>query len=73
MKVALLILLSDEERQTLTSWSRGRCTPARLVLRAKIILAAAAGVLNKDIAEEAETILEKVRRARATLDKTHSV
>ncbi|WP_246539619.1 helix-turn-helix domain-containing protein [Telmatocola sphagniphila] len=55
MKVALPILLSDEERQTLTSWSRGRSTPAQLVLRAKIILAAAAGVRNKDIAQQCGT------------------
>jgi hypothetical protein len=35
-------------------WSRGRKTPARLVLRAKIVLAAAAGQENKDIAAELE-------------------
>ena len=40
------------ERQTLERWSRGRSTPARLVLRAKIVLRAAAGAPNKDIAAE---------------------
>jgi transposase len=50
MKTAPVISLSDDERRTLESWSRGRRTPARLVLRAKIVLAAAEGTLNKDIA-----------------------
>ena len=38
MRVACEITLTDDERQTLTRWSRGRSTPARLVLRAKIVL-----------------------------------
>jgi transposase len=37
---------------TLTKWSRGRSTPARLVLRSRIVLAAADGRENKDIAAE---------------------
>ena len=52
MRVAKAITLTDEERGTLTKWSRGRSTPARLVLRAKIVLAAAAGKENKEIAAE---------------------
>jgi transposase len=36
----------------LTKWSRGRSTPARLVLRARIVLAAAEGQESKDIAAE---------------------
>jgi transposase len=52
MRIAKAITLSDEERNTLTRWSRGRSTPARLVLRAKIVLAAAEGRENKDIAQE---------------------
>lgn len=52
MRVAKIITLSDEERARLTKWSRGRSTPARLVLRAKIVLAAAAGAQNKEIATE---------------------
>lgn len=52
MRVAKVITLTDEERTTLTKWSRGRSTPARLVQRAKIVLAAAAGAENKDIAAE---------------------
>ena len=50
MKTAPVITLSADERQRLTTWSRGRSTPTRLVLRAKIVLAAAEGRMNKDIA-----------------------
>lgn len=52
MRIAVSIILSDEERTILTRWARGRRTPARLVQRAKIILAAAAGKQNKLIANE---------------------
>lgn len=52
MRVAKAIVLTDEERATLTKWARGRSTPARLVLRAKIVLAAADGRENKDISAE---------------------
>ena len=52
MRIGKTIVLTDEERITLMQWSRGRKTPARLVLRAKIVLAAAAGQENKDIAAE---------------------
>lgn len=55
MRVAKQVVLTDEERKTLTKWSRGRSTPARVVLRAKIVLLAAAGRLNKDIAAELAT------------------
>jgi len=52
MRVAPTITLSEESRKTLESWSRGRSTPARLVQRARIILLAADGVENIQIAEE---------------------
>jgi transposase len=52
MRVAKAITLTDEDRATLTKWSRGRSTPARLVQRAKIVLAAAEGRQNKDVAAE---------------------
>jgi len=55
MKTAPVILLSDAERRTLEAWSRGRSTPARLVLRAKIVLAAADGTMSKDIATQLGT------------------
>lgn len=52
MRVAKAIALTNEERATLTKWARGRSTPARLVQRAKIVLAAADGRENKDISAE---------------------
>jgi transposase len=55
MKVAPKIILSDAERTTLLRWSRGRSTASRLVLRAKIVLLAAEGKLNRDIAAELAT------------------
>lgn len=50
MRVAQVIELTDDQRSTLARWSRGRRTPARLVLRAKIVLAAAEGCENQEIA-----------------------
>jgi transposase len=52
MRIAVSITLTDEERTTLTRWARGRRTEARLVQRSKIVLAAAAGDLNQDIANK---------------------
>lgn len=52
MRAAPAIKLSDSDRLILERWSRGRSTPARLVLRANIVLLAAQGKLNTDIAHE---------------------
>jgi transposase len=52
MRAAPAIELSDSDRITLERWARGRSTPARLVLRSKIALLAASGLLNKEIARE---------------------
>jgi transposase len=52
MRRACPITLSDEDRTTLERWSRGRRTQARLVTRARVVLAAAEGRENKDIAVE---------------------
>ena len=64
MRVAVAIELSDEERITLTKWSRGRSTPARLVQRAKIVLLAADGLENKQIAVELHCKRETVGKWR---------
>lgn len=52
MKSAPWIILTDEQRAVLLRWSRGRRTPVRLMERAKIVLLAAEGKMNKDIATE---------------------
>jgi len=60
MRIAASIELTHEERTTLETWSRGRSVPARCVLRAKIVLAAADGKLNQDIAVELRTMRKTV-------------
>jgi transposase len=52
MRIACAITLTDKDRATLERWSRSRSTEARLVERARIILLAAEGRENKDIAVE---------------------
>ena len=69
MRVAARITLSEEQRATLESWSRGRKTPARLVLRAKIVLHAAAGLENREIALKLGTDRESVGRWRSRFAK----
>lgn len=64
MRVAPKIDLSEEERQVLLKWSRGRSTPARLVQRAKIILMAAEEQQNKDIAKALGVMERTVGRWR---------
>jgi transposase len=44
------LVLSDDEREKLTAWARRPKTSQRLALRSRIILAAAAGDANGDIA-----------------------
>jgi transposase len=46
------IVLSDEERETLQRWSRRPTTGQALALRCRIVLGAATGATNQDIARE---------------------
>jgi transposase len=55
VRIAATITLSDADRELLQRWSRGRSTPARLVLRANIVLRAAVGARNDVIAQELNT------------------
>jgi transposase len=64
MRVAPPVSLSDEERLQLERYERGRSTPARLVLRARIVLLAAEGKQNCDIAAAAGTDRFTVARWR---------
>lgn len=64
MRVACTIVLTADERKTLERWARGRSTPARLVLRAGIVLRAAGGIMNKDIGQELGIPQETVTRWR---------
>ena len=60
MRIAPAVELMAPERQQLTQWARGRRTPARLVLRAKIVLLAAAGHDNQQIAAAVATSRQTV-------------
>ncbi len=64
MRLATSITLNDKERTTLDKWSRGKRTPVRLVTRAKIVLLAAQGLFNKDIALEVGVGRDTVGRWR---------
>lgn len=64
MRVAPSIELKEEEREILARWSRGRSTAARLVVRARIVLAAAEGRENQDIARELGVTRRTVGRWR---------
>lgn len=55
MRVAPVIDVTKDDRILLHRWSRGRSTPSRLVLRARIVLAAAEGKPNDVIAKELGT------------------
>lgn len=69
MRVAPTITLSDDDRRVLRSWSGGRATPARLVQRARIVLMAADGSENIDIAREVGTDRQTVGRWRTRFAK----
>jgi len=51
MRIAATIKVTDQQRKTLQRWARGRSTPVRLMQRAKIVLLAADGKENKEIAQ----------------------
>jgi len=65
MRVAPKVTLTDEQRAMLRRWARGRTTPMRLVRRAQIVLLAAEGAQNIEIAEQLgieRTIVGRWRR-----------
>lgn len=70
MRVAPPVSLTDAEREALTGWSRGKTTPARLVQRAKIILLAADGRTNQQIASELHVVPNMVGRWRHRFAKS---
>jgi len=64
MRVAPPVVLSDDQRLLLEQHSRGRRLPARLVERARIVLLAAQGLQNKEIAARMGITPEKAARWR---------
>lgn len=69
MKLACLIALTETESASLEKWARGKRTPARLVTRAKIVLFAGQGWLNKDIAVQVGVGRDTVGRWRERFSK----
>ena len=55
MRRAAAISVCDHDRHVLERWTRGRSTPALLVLRAKIILSAAEGYTHRQTAAKLGT------------------
>lgn len=64
MRIAPKVIVTDEDRKTLERWARGRSTPVRLMQRAQIVLLAAEGQQNKDIAAEVGVTRQLVGRWR---------
>jgi len=70
MRVAVRIMVTDEQRATLQRWARGRSTPVRLMHRARMILMAAEGKQNQQIAETLGTQPSTVARWRQRFAKS---
>ena len=64
MRVAPQIVLTQDQKQTLQQWARGRSLPARKVERARVVLMAAAGKQDLEIAAEIGISNQKAARWR---------
>ena len=64
MRIAPAITLSSDQQATLEQWARSRSLPARVVERARIVLSAAQGIQDKQIAATMKTTPKKVSRWR---------
>src|SRR3954451_4797009 len=64
MRIAPQITLSQEQERTLQQWARGRSLPARQVERARVVLLAAAGKQDLEIAAEVGISNQKASRWR---------
>ena len=70
MRVAPTIDLNPEQREGLEQRSRARSLPLRVVERARIVLMAAAGKQDKEIAAELGISVQKSARWRARFLKS---
>jgi transposase len=64
MRVAPQIVLTQDQEQTLQQWARGRSLPSRQVERARVVLMAAAGKQDLEIAAEIGISNQKAARWR---------
>ena len=65
MRIAAAVALNPEQRQALERMARARSMPARLVERARIVLLAADGMENKQIARRMNLTEKKTARWRS--------
>ncbi len=69
-RIAPVIDLSPEDRETLVSWTRSGKAEQRLAFRARVVLAASRGALNRDIARELGTREATVSKWRTRFFET---
>jgi transposase len=62
--IAVEVVLSDEERDQLEAWARRRSSAQALALRSRVVLAAATGLKNTEIAERLEIQRSTVKKWR---------
>jgi FixJ family two-component response regulator len=65
MRIAPAITLNSDQQATLEQWARSRSLPARVVERARIVLLAAEGRQDKQIAAAMKITPKKVSRWRS--------
>ena len=58
------LVITDGQRRELTTWARSRALPQRQVLRARVVLLAADGIPNQEIARRLDCSLPTVRQWR---------
>jgi transposase len=70
VRVAKQLMIREEDRATLEKWSHGRSTPVRLMQRARVVLLAATGKQNMEIADlvSLDRRMVSVWRGRYTRD-----
>jgi len=64
MRIAPAITLSSDQQTTLGQWARSRSLPARVVERARIVLLAAQGRQDREIARAMKITAKKASRWR---------
>lgn len=64
MRIAPAITLSSDQQATLEQWARSRSLPLRVIERARIVLRAAAGRQDKEIATAMKITEKKASRWR---------
>lgn len=64
MRVAPQVILTEDQKRTLHQWARGRSLPVRQVERARVVLLAAAGKQDLEIAAEIGISNQKAARWR---------